>query len=180
MVSNMCITTFAVGIQIVGHRVYHPRQVRLGERSLSPVEESSRARSAALFVRVVDRARVSAIRVEGELIAASALREIVDVQRIPDGTPFISDSAAGFYADWEAGANSIIASLRVEAGRTRTTRTSPPSSVNSSLVATSSAHSEQRTTSASTAREPNESTTPTSATSSSTTKHSNCPQTPVS
>jgi len=98
MVSNMCITTFDVGIQNVGHHVYHPRhQVpRLGERSLSPVEKSSHARSTSLFVRVVDRARVSDISVEGEVIPTSALRDILDVQRIPDGTPFISDGAGRF------------------------------------------------------------------------------------
>ncbi|WP_186806087.1 tyrosine-type recombinase/integrase [Microbacterium aerolatum] len=60
------------------------------------MKKSSRARSTALFVRAVDRARVSDIEVDGQLIPGAVLREILDVQRIPDGTPFVTDGSGRF------------------------------------------------------------------------------------
>nr|WP_314841386.1 hypothetical protein [uncultured Microbacterium sp.] len=60
------------------------------------MEKSSRARSTPLFVRVVDRARVSDIQVDGHVIPAAELREILDVQRVPDGTPFVTDGVGRF------------------------------------------------------------------------------------
>ncbi|MFD7870674.1 MULTISPECIES: tyrosine-type recombinase/integrase [unclassified Microbacterium] len=61
------------------------------------MEKSSRARSTALFVRVVDRARVFDIQVNGRTIPAAELRRLLDNARIPDGTPYLTDSAGHFH-----------------------------------------------------------------------------------
>ena len=60
------------------------------------MEDSSRTRSSTLFVRVVDRARVSDLRFDGKVISAATLLRVLDAERIPDGAPFITDAAGRF------------------------------------------------------------------------------------